>query len=379
VVDFSAVTATCSGTFPFAPEDGPLHHLAFALAASGDTPSAAQTQQAREMAGSIDIASAIIGVASARLYDVPSLATAYEALALIQIETAMRRAAIGLPGALDSVPSVLDRAIAGSEVRATARDLFRELRRRIHIASANQNTAPPDLHKVLGRIKALREKTVAKGCTEHEALSAAEKMAELLDRYGLSLSDVELKNQICVTGAVKTGRKRHGPLDTCVPAVAHFCSCRVWNEKSAEAAITYVFFGMPADVAGAKYLYDLVKLAFTTETAQFRTTGLYCDRPTKQRRNATASFQAGLGTGISAKLQALYDEREVKMHTSTGRDLMPIKEGVVEDELAKLGVKFLPGAGKKAKQVLADAYHAGCEAGHHFAYHAGIEPPDAPT
>ena len=37
------------------------------------------------------------------------------------------------------------------------------------------------------RIQALRAKTVANGCTEGEALAAAAKVAELLDRYDLSL------------------------------------------------------------------------------------------------------------------------------------------------------------------------------------------------
>ena len=35
------------------------------------------------------------------------------------------------------------------------------------------------------------------GCTEAEALLAASKVAELLDQYGLTLSEIDMKAQSC--------------------------------------------------------------------------------------------------------------------------------------------------------------------------------------
>jgi Protein of unknown function (DUF2786) len=40
---------------------------------------------------------------------------------------------------------------------------------------------------VKARIKALTDKTVANGCTEAEAMSAAEMVRRLLERYALSM------------------------------------------------------------------------------------------------------------------------------------------------------------------------------------------------
>ena len=51
-------------------------------------------------------------------------------------------------------------------------------------------TVHPDLatfDRLKTRIQGLRAKTTENGCTEAEALSAAAKVAELLDRYDLSL------------------------------------------------------------------------------------------------------------------------------------------------------------------------------------------------
>jgi hypothetical protein len=47
-----------------------------------------------------------------------------------------------------------------------------------------------ELEKLKNRLLALRAKTIANGCTEEEALLAATKVAELLDRHDLSLSDL---------------------------------------------------------------------------------------------------------------------------------------------------------------------------------------------
>jgi len=359
--------------FPFAPEDGPLHHLAFSLADSGGTPNAAEVQRVREMSGGRDIVEAVIGIAAARMFDRHALAAAYETLALIQMETVERRAATGLTGSLDRVAAVLDQAIAAEEAPPSVRDLFRELRRRVRVAPSGKKAADADLDKVLGRIQALREKTVDKGCTEQEALAAALKVAELLDRYGLSLSEVALKSQPCEGAGIETGRKRFGPIDVCIPEVGRFCDCRVWSEKNAAGEIRYVFFGLPADVAGARYLYDLVEQAFETETERFKAGDLYAGHHSSERRSATNSFQTGLAHGIAGKLHTLHAERESTMRASTGRDLVPIKEAVVDEELAKLGMTFHTRSGQKGKRVLRDAYHAGQEAGDRFDYRPGIE------
>ena len=48
-----------------------------------------------------------------------------------------------------------------------------------------------ELSRVKGRIKALAEKTVSNGCTEAEAMAAAEMVGRLLERYALSMEKLE--------------------------------------------------------------------------------------------------------------------------------------------------------------------------------------------
>ncbi len=90
-------------------------------------------------------------------------------------------------------------------------------------------------------------------------------MAELLDRYGLSLNELDLRRQSCEGVGIETGRKRRGPIDDCMTTIARFFDCRVWAETTAGGTLRYIFFGLPADVQAAVYLHDLIVLAFETD------------------------------------------------------------------------------------------------------------------
>lgn len=367
------------GGFAFSPEDGPVHALAFAWsqAAAGFEPSAADLGAVRELVGEQDLIEALAGCAAARRIEATPLAAAYERVLTIQVETIERRAASGLAGglvALDALAERIRRAVHDGVAPPEIETVLEEVRRRVRMSGLGRASRPADaeLDKVLARIQALRAKTVDRGCTEQEAIAAARKVAELLDRYGLSLSEVALKEQSCEGFGVGTGRRRFGPIDSCIPAIGEFCACRVWSEKAADGEIRYVFFGLPADVAGARYLYELVEQAFATETERFKRSGLYRQHRSGDRRSATQSFQTGLAHGIARKLDRLRQQREAAMRAATGRDLVPVKAALVEEELAKLGLRFHARGGGKGRHVLRDAYEAGHEAGDRFEYRPGI-------
>jgi hypothetical protein len=204
-------------------------------------------------------------------------------------------------------------------------------------------------------------------------MAAAEKVAELLDRYGLSLSELDLRGQSCEGLAVETDRRRRGPIDDCMATIALFFDCRIWAETSPAGTLRYVFFGLRADVRAALYLHDLVALAFETETNQFRRGPVYQGIHSSQRAKATNSFQLGLSRGIINKLQSIRTDREAALRGGTGRDLVPVKASVVDAEMAKLGLNLQAKGGTARRTVLAEAYQHGQAAGNRFAYRPGIE------
>jgi hypothetical protein len=362
--------------FPIGPENSELDALAHGWAELDPAaePSLEQVQMARSAAGPEAVVEAVVASAMAREWDRDRLADAYARVAIVQMETLQLREATGiLAGRLDAAAAAIDRAVADGDLPPAVRALFDTLRLRIGAApSGGRGSRDADLDRLVQRIQALRAKTVDQGCTEQEALAAAEKVAELLDRHGLSLSELEFRQQVCEGIGIDTGRRRTGPIDDCVPAIAAFFDCRVWGEKAASGALRYIFFGLPGDVAAAHYLYELIDRAFETETERFRAGEIYAETHSRERRGATNSFQMGMAQGIRAKLHELRQAREEALRGASGRDLVPIKASIVEDELAKLGLTLRARSRASKRYVLTDAYEAGHEAGKRFEYRPGL-------
>jgi hypothetical protein len=229
---------------------------------------------------------------------------------------------------------------------------------------------PADLDKLKARIQALRAKTIANGCTEDEALSAAAKVAELLDRYELSLSDVELRASLCAQPVFETHRKKRIPLEDCIGAIAQFCDCRVWREKNAAGESSFVFFGLPADVEVAHYLAELIDGAVRAELGRFKTSADYCRFRHQERHLANASFALGMVTSIADRLVAMKTERD-QVNASTRRGLVVLKTSVVDAEFDKLDLKIRTQR-SASRMVSVTAYEAGGAAGASLAINPGL-------
>lgn len=235
----------------------------------------------------------------------------------------------------------------------------------------SQTFDPAALDKLKSRIQALRAKTIANGCSEDEALSAAAKVAELLDRHDLSLSDVELRAAPCERKVYETRRKKKIPLDDCIGAIALFCDCRVWREKTAAGENAYVFFGLPADVEVAHYLAELIDSAVRAELGRFKTSGEYARFRHQARHLANASFALGMVASIAERLVAMKASRD-HVNASTGRGLVVVKTSVVDAEFAKLDLN-LRTQRATSRMVSMTAYEAGGAAGATLAISPGLK------
>ena len=233
----------------------------------------------------------------------------------------------------------------------------------------NENPDPVALDRLKARIQGLRAKTTDNGCTEAEALSAAAKVAELLDRYDLSLTDVEIREAPCERREYQTRHNKRIPLEDCIGAVANFCDCRVWREKTATGDPRYVFFGLRADVEAAHYLTELIDGAVRSELGRYKTSAGYQRFRHKDRHTANASFTLGMITSIAEKLTAMKGGRDQANHDA-GRHLVVLKSAVVEAELSRLDLK-LETVRRPTRMVSPDAYDAGGAAGVSLAINPG--------
>ena len=234
----------------------------------------------------------------------------------------------------------------------------------------NQRPDPAGLDRLKTRIQGLRAKTIDNGCTEGEALAAAAKVAELLDRYDLSLTDVELCDAPCERRAYETHRKKRIPLDDCIGAIADFCDCRVWREKNPAGEVRYVFFGLRSDIEVAHYLTELIESAVRAELGRYKTTPDYQRFRHQERHMANASFALGMVASIADKLMAMKMGRD-RANKEIGRNLIVVKAAVVDVELEKLGLE-LQTVGRPGRTVSPLAYDAGGAAGASLAINPAI-------
>ncbi len=224
------------------------------------------------------------------------------------------------------------------------------------MVSSAEAAAP--LERLKARIEALRAKTIENGCTESEALSAAQKVAELLDRHDLSLSDIEIRTSECDSRTLETARKNRAPLDLTIGAIAEFCDCKVWRETGPDERRRYVFFGLRHDADAANSLAQMISTAIASSTVRYRLTREYQDVPRRHRATATTSFGLGMAMSISTKLREMKSAREQRS-AAAGRDLVVLKSAVIDRELDRLNLTFRQAPRAPRRYVAEDAFNAG--------------------
>ena len=231
-----------------------------------------------------------------------------------------------------------------------------------------------ELIRVKGRIKALTEKTVANGCTEAEAMAAADMVGRLLERYALSMDEIEIRTARCVQAEVPLGGRRRRPIDGCVPTIARFCDCKVWLARpppqtrssrtltGCRSGSRYVFFGFETDTVLATYLFAVIDRAVITETAAFKQ--LNPRFRGVRLRQASASFQHGVVARVSERLDAMHRARDaaVRAQRSTGTALILAKNRVVEDAFRETDVRLMS-MSAMGRRVITTAFRAGWAAG----------------
>jgi hypothetical protein len=198
-----------------------------------------------------------------------------------------------------------------------------------------------ELAKVKARIRALAARTVERGCSEAEALAAAAKVGELLEVYGLSMSEVELREEACIQRTLTFDDPRRQAMGWLFPALLRFTACRGWTVGRAD----YVIFGLEPDVQMAEWLMHVIAQALAFEEARYRASPDYA-RSRVPPQSALRSFRLGFGDRIASRLDELAEHRKSSEQAAraqpgaTGTALVLLKERKIEQEFKQLGVRL---------------------------------------
>ncbi|KQZ87221.1 hypothetical protein ASD64_07220 [Mesorhizobium sp. Root157] len=142
--------------------------------------------------------------------------------------------------------------------------------------------------KVRDRIRMLREKTPERGCTEAEALAAAEKVAQLMRDHGLSEADIVMSEE---TSPSDHGRSIKAKL---WPVIGH-CTNTAHVVIRGRSGAEVQFIGRAPGPEVAVYLREVCEGAITRAVREFKTTTFYRRRRgLKSKRAAVADFTDGM-------------------------------------------------------------------------------------
>lgn len=231
-----------------------------------------------------------------------------------------------------------------------------------------QNT---ELASIKNKIKAMSLRTVENGCTEHEAMAAMAMVGRLLAQYNLTMSEIDVREQVCTTVYIPTDRANQHPVSGCLTALSKFLDLKVWISSKREREgsksvkrVSYAFFGQQQDLDMVQYLYNMIKGAIDNETERFKNSEQYRYNSTS-RKTLSVSFQRGMVSRIAQRLYQMKKENDADVHQaagSTSRALIVLKGQLVDEEFKKLNMK-LKTAYATARTTNANAYYAGQAAG----------------
>lgn len=215
------------------------------------------------------------------------------------------------------------------------------------------------------KIAALLKMTERSGCTEAEALAAAEKAAALMREYQVSEAEAET-----TTAEIKVATQGQSMRDNLWSIVA-FCTntAPVFDLSVDGNKLAYV--GQEPGPQIATYLHELLNRAIDNELSAFKAGDFYRRRRSlATRRAASRDFVAGLVGRLSRRLVDLFKASIDKSAS--------VKAVVARDALYGDGLSSVPDR-KQCDVRFGEATYAGWQAGDNVDISHGVTGREAPS
>lgn len=211
------------------------------------------------------------------------------------------------------------------------------------MATADNATFEFDREAVIRRCQGLMAKTTAAGCTEQEAMAAADALKRLLDKYELQLVDLKAKDRTFARDFLDSQQKKKTGMHHLVSGVGDFCDCKAWYDmQGAFGGIRYWFFGFEDDVMMAKFLLKILDGAIVRSREEYKEANRawYRQLSGKQKTDTISEFEMSMGDRIAQRLRGMKEMQRQENIATTGRDLVVIKGPLVQEALSKTELIF---------------------------------------
>jgi len=216
-----------------------------------------------------------------------------------------------------------------------------------------------NLDLIKERISKLLVRTTSNGCTEAEAEAAMKMVGSLLEKYDLSMSEIDLRKEDCEEIGIDTGSKKRNGMDKIAVCIGLATGTKVWLTKDGNAFIK--FFGLKPDVLMAKFLYETISNNLKFELNLFMKNYQSRMIPGVKKTYRT-SFQMGYTQKMNERLRKMASDRKAAQ-VSSGTSLMILKDQIVTEAFANLNMKLKVPYQTYKPQIRSTAWQQGNIAG----------------
>lgn len=185
--------------------------------------------------------------------------------------------------------------------------------------------------KIAARVRALRAMTVENGCTEDEAISAAEMLAKLLAKYNLTVEEAELRANPFAKATVSEADEMVGfRLWKVADGIAHLVGTKYYTGLRGELKIN--FFGLDHEVEISTYLLEICAGAMRREHRRLKAESRLL-RPEFARRRIVPHLD-GMADRLRQRLRAM------KPEAPTGKGLVVLKADLIRQAMKEAKIEI---------------------------------------
>jgi len=221
--------------------------------------------------------------------------------------------------------------------------------------------------KIAARIRALLAKTVENGCTEDEAIEAARKAAEMLEKYNLTMDEVRLRESPFARHTEHHEDLVGERLWKVASAISHLTGARHWTSRAGVHPVEINFFGFDHEVEVAKYLLEICARAMRQEHKRLRRSLAILTK--EARRRKIIPFLDGMADSLHFRIKAL------KPAEPTGKGLIALRNELIDTAMKDAGIR-LEDAKRRPSRDLEDSYRDGVRAGESVSLNRGVSGPE---
>ncbi|PVM90688.1 DUF7168 domain-containing protein [Caulobacter endophyticus] len=217
--------------------------------------------------------------------------------------------------------------------------------------------------RIAALCRALAAKTVANGCTEAEALAAAEKLAVLLAEHNMELDEAEMRATPIDRFTGSVGSEVGERLPRIATAIGQLTGATSWRSLAGVYPVQINFFGLEHEVQVARYLLEICARALR-DACERQNRDLALLRPIIRRARMQA-YLDGMADRLAERIRAM------KPPAPTGTGLVVLRNQLVDAALAEAGIQ-LQDMRRRSSRDYDPAYGHGRLAGDGVSLNAGV-------